>query len=223
MTAYSRLDFFTQRGAWSTVDVQKHLRGRRAPSTTCCRKKSPAFFPQAVRFGVLSWKRGTRRAGWVAGGSELEARGRMSGTRSGWVARGSEPGWVARGWIEDWHACPTGWGTRGSEGGWVADTETAEARHSVGRGLCRGLALCQDHRSLCRGPALAGARALGVGLLGPGALCVRARRSMSGLALSVSGSGAVCRGPALCVGPGALCVGPRQALGPDTERRSPTQ
>ena len=30
--------------------------------------------PQTVRFGVLSWKKGTRRAGWVARGSELGAR-----------------------------------------------------------------------------------------------------------------------------------------------------
>ena len=31
--------------------------------------------PQRVRFGVFSWKKGTRRAGWVARGSELGARG----------------------------------------------------------------------------------------------------------------------------------------------------
>ena len=31
--------------------------------------------PQTVRYGVLSWKNGTRRAGWVARGFEPGARG----------------------------------------------------------------------------------------------------------------------------------------------------
>ena len=38
------------------------------------------LIPQTARFGVLSWKKGTRRAGWVARGFELGARG------AGWVA-----------------------------------------------------------------------------------------------------------------------------------------
>ena len=54
-----------------------------------------------VRLGVLSWKKGTRRAGWVARGSELGARMTEAiGTRLG-AGRGSELGardigWVAR-------------------------------------------------------------------------------------------------------------------------------
>ena len=39
-----------------------------------------SLFPQTVRFGVLSWKKGTRRAGWVARGSELGARGSELGS-----------------------------------------------------------------------------------------------------------------------------------------------
>ena len=61
------------------------------------------IFPQTVRFGVLSWKKGPRRAGLVARGSELAAR--VGGTRigagghgTGCVAGGSELGAeVARG------------------------------------------------------------------------------------------------------------------------------
>ena len=57
---------------------------------------------------------------------------------------------------------------------------------------------------------------------GPGALCVRPRRSVCrALALCVSGPGALCvrprrsmyRAPALCVsGPGVLCVEPRRSV-----------
>ena len=47
------------------------------------------IFPQAVRFGVLSWKKGTRRAGWVARGSE---RGRHE-----WMALAGPDGWSSRG------------------------------------------------------------------------------------------------------------------------------
>ena len=61
-----------------------------------------SVFPQTVRFGVLSWKKGTRRAGWVARGSEL-------GAQSGWA--------------------PTGWGARGYHGtGWVARGSELVAR-----------------------------------------------------------------------------------------------
>ena len=56
-------------------------------------------FPQTVRFGVLSWQKGTRRARWVAHGSELGARGigcveriGAGGSRTGWVAGGSAGG-----------------------------------------------------------------------------------------------------------------------------------
>ena len=44
------------------------------------------------RFGILSWEKGTRRAGWVARGWEL------GGRRAGWVARGGKcsAGWVVR-------------------------------------------------------------------------------------------------------------------------------
>ena len=38
------------------------------------------LIPQTVRFGVLSWKTGTRRGGWVACGFQLGARG------AGWHA-----------------------------------------------------------------------------------------------------------------------------------------
>ena len=54
--------------------------------------------PQAIRFGVLSWKKGTRQAGWVARGFELGARGWVArglldgGQETGWVACGSELG-----------------------------------------------------------------------------------------------------------------------------------
>ena len=34
-----------------------------------------------VRFGILSWKKGTRRAEWVSRGSELRARGSELGAR----------------------------------------------------------------------------------------------------------------------------------------------
>ena len=35
--------------------------------------------PNSIRFGDLSWKKGTRRAGWVARGSELGPADRMGG------------------------------------------------------------------------------------------------------------------------------------------------
>ena len=96
----------------------------------------------------------------------------------------------------------------------------------LSRCLCRAQALsvsgpgpaarCQGpagpRRSLCRGPALFVSRPGAVS--GPGALCVRARRSVSG---SVLGPGGPL--PALCVSlssavsvPGTLCVGPRRSL-----------
>ena len=37
------------------------------------------FIPQTVRFGVLSWKKGTRLAGWVARASELGFAGPDAG------------------------------------------------------------------------------------------------------------------------------------------------
>ena len=49
-----------------------------------------SIFPQTVRFGVLSWKEGTRRAGWVARGSER-------GPRTGWSAVSPQTGWASRG------------------------------------------------------------------------------------------------------------------------------
>ena len=55
------------------------------------------IFPQTIIFKVLSWKKGMRRAGWVAHGSELGARARMGGTRIG--TRGSR----------DWIGGPRGW------------------------------------------------------------------------------------------------------------------
>ena len=80
--------------------------------------------PQTVRFGVLSWKKGTRRAGWVAHASELGARG------IGCVARGSELGARTARW--------TGWvATHKAPGpdreSARPDTESAGARHKERR------------------------------------------------------------------------------------------
>ena len=56
--------------------VIMHIDGKLLESHSVVWEHEPQrIFPQIVRFGVLSWKKGTRRAGWVARGSELGARG----------------------------------------------------------------------------------------------------------------------------------------------------
>ena len=55
-----------------------------------------------------------------------------------------------------------------------------------------------SHVEICVGPR---------SVSGPDDICVRARRS-----LCRSRPGALCRAPALCVGPGALCIGHHNAL-----------
>ena len=83
-------------------------------------------FPPQVRFGVLSWKKGTRRAGWVARGLELGADGWHAdlswwpGTGWGsWARRCAQVGWLARG--SELGAGPDGWTPEGP------DTESAGA------------------------------------------------------------------------------------------------
>ena len=74
------------------------------------------YIPQTVTFGVLSWKKGTHRAGWVARGSELGAR---AGTRSEPAERVGDTRIEAG-------AQPDGW-----QG---PDAESAGARHRGRRG-----------------------------------------------------------------------------------------
>ena len=91
-----------------------------------------------VRFGVLSWKKGTRRAGWVARGSELGARAGTRGAgvpRTGWVAHGAELGAARVGGPRDQigGARMRGGGADGHRGPSAGpsrpDTQSAGARH----------------------------------------------------------------------------------------------
>ena len=62
---------------------------RREIDACICALFACVVFPQTVRFGVLSWKKGTRRAGWVARGWELGPG------VAGWVSRmGPKQSWL---------------------------------------------------------------------------------------------------------------------------------
>ena len=89
----SRTSFYAKAVATSSIGIVSQKRTTSRPELislpcVCCFE----LIPQTVGFGVLSWKKGTRRAGWVARGWELgvHADADLSWGPADQVTRGSE-------------------------------------------------------------------------------------------------------------------------------------